>query len=317
MSVVTVSELAYVRLQAPDLDVAEGFLHDFGLVRATRTESALFMRATDAGTYCHITELGPARLLGFAFHVDSADDLERLARVKNASAIEDSSDPAGGRRVRLLDPNGFTVEALYGAERLAALDVVAPPPLNSAENRLRRVGVPFRRPPGAARVKRLGHVVISSIDLRATLAWYRETLGFLASDDVYLGTPEHLVASFNRLNRGEEYVDHHVLMAIQGSIADLNHVGFEVQDVDDLLFGDQHLKDTARHEHRWGIGRHLLGSQVFNQWADPWGRVHEHWTDTDMLNAQSPADIVPLSVAFTSQWGEPPPAARAALTEAR
>lgn len=316
MSVVTVADLAYVRVQTPDLEVAEGFLRDFGLERAARTDTTLFMRASDAGTYCHVTELGPPRLLGIAFHVDSHDDLERLARVEDASAIEDSPEPAGGWRVRLVDPNGFTVEALFGAARLPALEVVMPPPLNSAGNRLRRVDVPFRRAPGAARVKRLGHVVISSVDLKATLAWYRETLGFLPTDDVYLGSPDNLVASFNRLNRGDEYVDHHVLMAIQGPVADLNHVGFEVQDVDDLLFGDQHLKDAASYEHRWGIGRHLLGSQIFNQWADPWGRVHEHWTDTDMLNAHSPADSVPLSVAFTSQWGEPPPAARAALTEA-
>ena len=34
----------------------------------------------------------------------------------------------------------------------------------------------------------------------------------------------------------------------------------------------------------WGIGRHLLGSQVYDYWADPWGRVHEHWADTDRLN---------------------------------
>ena len=227
MSVVAVADLAYVRLQAPDLDVAEGFLRDFGLERATRTDTTLFMRASDAGTYCHVTQLGTPRLLGMAFHVDSAEALERLARVENASAIEQNAEPAGGWRVRLLDPHGFTIEALFDAARLPALDVVAPPPLNSAANRLRRIGAPFRRAPGAARVKRLGHVVISSPDLKQSLAWYRETLGLLATDDVYLGSPENLVASFNRLNRGAEYVDHHVLMVIQGAAADLNHVGLE------------------------------------------------------------------------------------------
>ena len=30
-----------------------------------------------------------------------------------------------------------------------------------------------------------------------------------------------------------------------------------------------------------GRGRHLLGSQVYDYWSDPWGRVHERWADTD------------------------------------
>jgi len=34
----------------------------------------------------------------------------------------------------------------------------------------------------------------------------------------------------------------------------------------------------------WGVGRHNLGAQVFDYWADPWRHVHEHWTDTDLLN---------------------------------
>ena len=57
----------------------------------------------------------------------------------------------------------------------------------------------------------------------------------------------------------------------------------------------------------WGIGRHLLGSQVYDYWADPWGRVHERWADTDRLNAQSGSNLLPAHEALISQWGGPPP----------
>jgi hypothetical protein len=57
----------------------------------------------------------------------------------------------------------------------------------------------------------------------------------------------------------------------------------------------------------WGIGRHLLGSQVYDYWADPWGRVHEHWADSDRLNLTNGSNTVPVEEAFVSQWGEPPP----------
>lgn len=57
----------------------------------------------------------------------------------------------------------------------------------------------------------------------------------------------------------------------------------------------------------WGVGRHLLGSQVYDYWSDPWGRVHERWADTDRLNAQSGSNLLPAHEALISQWGGPPP----------
>jgi hypothetical protein len=57
----------------------------------------------------------------------------------------------------------------------------------------------------------------------------------------------------------------------------------------------------------WGIGRHLLGSNVYDYWADPWGRVHEHWSDSDRLNALSATNTMSAEEGLTSQWGEPPP----------
>ena len=89
----------------------------------------------------------------------------------------------------------------------------------------------------------------------------------------------------------------------------LNHVSFEVQDVDDLMAGHDHLKGSGTYQHFWGIGRHLLGSQIFDYWADPWGRVHEHWTDSDLLNDQTPPRVVPSSQGLRSQWGPGAPQA--------
>lgn len=60
-----VTGIAYVRYQAPDLDVMEKFLVDFGLTRSERTASALYMRGTGDGHHVHITEFNSeARGLG-------------------------------------------------------------------------------------------------------------------------------------------------------------------------------------------------------------------------------------------------------------
>jgi hypothetical protein len=56
----------------------------------------------------------------------------------------------------------------------------------------------------------------------------------------------------------------------------------------------------------WGIGRHQLGSHIFDYWQDPWGRVHEHWTDTDTLNADSAPGLCGTD-DLNRPWGDPIP----------
>jgi len=80
-----------------------------------------------------------------------------------------------------------------------------------------------------------------------------------------------------------------------------------VQDIDDVFMGHEHLARLGKYEHMWGIGRHLLGSQVYDYWADPWGRVHEHWSDTDRLNAKNGTNLISVEEGFRSQWGERAP----------
>jgi hypothetical protein len=67
-----------------------------------------------------------------------------------------------------------------------------------------------------------------------------------------------------------------------------------------VFIGHEYLSGLARYEHMWGIGRHLLGSQVYDYWADPWGRVHEHWADTDRLNVRNGGNLVPAEEGLRS-----------------
>src|SRR5229473_8626459 len=101
MSVIKAVDLAYGRLRSPDLDKQEEFLTDFGMVRADRTKTALYMRGTDAPHHLHVTELGEPRYVGVAVHAASLDDLQRISRADGASPIEDIEEPGGGKRVRL------------------------------------------------------------------------------------------------------------------------------------------------------------------------------------------------------------------------
>jgi hypothetical protein len=73
------------------------------------------------------------------------------------------------------------------------------------------------------------------------------------------------------------------------------------------MLGHEHLREAGKYQHVWGIGRHVLGSQIYDYWKDPWGRVHEHWTDTDVLNARHRPKLLPAEEGLSSQWGEPVP----------
>ncbi len=306
MPAIRVRELAFGRLRSPDLDAQEEFLTAFGMVRAARTPTALYMRGTGPFHHIHVTEKGDPAFLGFAWCASSEEDLKVLAQLPGASGIEHIDEPGGGTRVRLSEPNGYAVEVVHGLEAVWPIQVVRQP-LNSGPEPLNRAGELMRFRRGPSRVNRIGHVVLGSPRNMDTVRWFRDTLGLICSDDVYAGSPDNIVGSFNRLDRGDEYVDHHAFFCMKNACAGLNHFSFEVQDIDDVFIGHEHLASLGKYEHMWGIGRHLLGSQVYDYWADPWRRVHEHWADTDRLNARNGGNLISAEDGLRSQWGTRPP----------
>src|SRR3989442_2125693 len=156
MPVIKVTDLAYGRLRAPDLDLMEEFLTHFGMVRADRTRTALYMRGTDPSHHLHVTEKGDAGFVGLAYYAASLDDLKRVANAPGASAVEDIDEPAGGKRVRLKEPNGYQIEVLYGIQQLPRIPVNRDP-MNTGTEPLRRAGKVKRLPHEPNPLRRGGH----------------------------------------------------------------------------------------------------------------------------------------------------------------
>jgi hypothetical protein len=232
--------------------------------------------------------------------------LKKVAKAPGASGIENIDEPGGGKRVRLTDPNGYQVEVVFGIDQLEPIKLVRDL-TNSGSEPLRRAGRLMRVPKPPTTIKRIAHAVMGTPRFKETLSWFREHLGFIASDDIYVGSKDNVIASFNRLDNGDRYVDHHVFFCMQSERAGLNHLSFEVPDIDAVFVDHQYLKALGKYEHMWGIGRHILGSQVFDYWADPWGRIHEHWADSDRLNASTPSNLLSAEEGLGSQWGEGAP----------
>jgi len=300
---IKVKDIAYARFAAPDLDAMERFVTDFGLVVTARRDDLLYARGTDPSPYLHVSERGEAGFRGVAFEAASADDLLAASKLGGASPVEKIEAPGGGQRVRFTDPDGYEIEVVHGRELLPPLAVRSAAPLNRGSDRQRR-GALQRVQAGPACVKRVGHAGLRVRDFRRSQAWYTSRFGFVSSDEVYLGAPDNIIAAFMRCDRGDVHADHHTLVCVgvgEGEVG-LDHVAFEVEDFDAVMVGHEHLKQ-AGYEHKMGVGRHVLGSQVYDYWCDPWGHVLEHFTDGDLLNDRHETGVHDPSVALGSQWG--------------
>jgi catechol 2,3-dioxygenase-like lactoylglutathione lyase family enzyme len=302
--VVKVPDIAYVRLRVPDLDVMETYLSDFGMQTSARTASALYMRGTGSAHHVHVSEKGSEPgLVGVAFLAARAGDLDALAKVPGASAVHDIDEPGGGTRVTIDDPFGFRVELVHGIESLDPLPVTPSLGLNLG-GRVERKGLLKRVGKGPARVLRIGHAGINVGDPDVAFDWYSAHFGLRKTDSMAVG--DFALAHFCRCDRGSDCTDHHTLVfarAFDGQ-ASFNHASFEVCDLDDVWIGHEHLASRG-YRHTWGVARHTLGSQIFDYWRDPWGLIHEHYTDGDLLDASCPPEVHETD---SSQWGPGMPA---------
>ncbi len=302
--IIKAREVAYPRLRVPDLDRMEVFLNDFGLVTVEKNRDALFLRGADPEYVVHVVEQGEPTFIGFAVYASSEDDLKALTTSPDASDIESINEPGGGKRVTLTDPDGFQIEVIYREATHAPLPQDSAP-TNFGGQRA-RLGDTVRCQPQPARIKRLGHVGMNVKDLARSYEWYQHHLGIIRSDGV--GVDDTDFAYFCRFDRGAEFTDHHsVLLAQTFDEPGFNHCSFEVVDINDIYVGNEYLSAKG-YKHTWGIGRHTLGSQIFDYWRDPWGMIHEHFVDGDVMNTEHKFKIHSPEAGAGSQWGPQMPA---------
>lgn len=298
----SISDIAYVRYEAPDLSKMENFLHDFGLITAAKTEESLYMRAANNLPYSHVTHLGKDnKTLGFGFIVDTEEALNEISN-KSGVSIEQNPEPAGGQRIRLTDPSGFVVDVIHGYKTLNPIKVRDETEFNSA-NKRQRLGSTIRLSKAPSSVMRLGHVAVLVSDYKSSFDFYSNILGMYPSDSYFAGVPDNTIASFMHCGLGEKFTDHHTIALIssQDGRARFDHSAFEVLDLDDLVQGSEFLKSKG-YRHSWGIGRHIQGSQLFDYWRDPFGNKIEHWTDGDLVNDKTPVGHNHITNDELSQW---------------
>jgi catechol 2,3-dioxygenase-like lactoylglutathione lyase family enzyme len=315
-ALVKARSLAFLIFDKPDLPRMQAFLCDFGMQPASASASQLVMRGAGSAPCIYLARRAArSRYVGAAFEVGADVDLRRLALATGARALEPSQIPGGGRGIVLRDPAGHEVWLIAGQGPLPTAPSASVPASTNFPDTKQRIDDVVRPPAIPAQVFKAGHVVLRTARFDEMAAWYMRHLGLVPTDVQYLedGSP-NLV--FLRFDLADTPADHHAVVVAGGLDNGFEHAAYEVRDLDSLGQGQQVLRRRG-HRHLWGIGRHVIGSQLFDYWFDPDGEALEHYADGDVFTSTYETRYSPLNLAGLYAWGaDLPPAMKPARNAA-
>ncbi|KAH8893629.1 Glyoxalase/Bleomycin resistance protein/Dihydroxybiphenyl dioxygenase [Thozetella sp. PMI_491] len=316
---INVLRLSAVHYQHPDLERAEKFFAEFGLVMVAKDERRIFFSGFGIDPYIYLAEKSPdsqRRFIGGTWAVESESDLKTAASYSPGARIVENNGPGGGRKITLTDPNGFQVTFVHGQKLRTKVEgkaITLADKLNDdgfvqnmAHNKP-RVGEFRRFDLGPSPVHKLGHYGFSvpASKFEETRDWYISVVGVTPTDSLYDPETGQDKLSFLHIDRGLEYVDHHSFFlgaTAENLPAVIQHCSFEVNDFDTQCVGHDFLKNQGW-TNCWGIGRHVLGSQIFDYWFDSSENIVEHYADGDLVNSQTVVTRAPESPNSHHIWG--------------
>jgi catechol 2,3-dioxygenase len=181
-----------------------------------------------------------------------------------------------------------TVDALHAKAQAFGADVsAAPAELSAAAGG--GYGFSFRSPEGhplsissdvkqhdnvvndRSRPIKLSHVVLNSAKTDQQTSFFLDLLGFRLSDRTHM-------MDFVRCCS-----DHHSIAFARGNGPSLNHMAYEVPNIDGLMRGAGRLKKSG-FDMQWGVGRHGPGDNVFSYFVEPNGFVVEYTTEVEQVD---------------------------------
>jgi catechol 2,3-dioxygenase-like lactoylglutathione lyase family enzyme len=138
---------------------------------------------------------------------------------------------------------------------------------------------------------RISHIVLHSPDHQAAVRFFVDVLGFRVSD--WLGD----FMCFLRCNSA-----HHRIAILPGPPC-LNHVAYDMTDVDGMMAGISRLKQAGT-DIRWGPGRHTAGDNTFSYFVTPNGFAVEYTAELEEVDFEGHAPQVYVPAPrIMDQWG--------------
>jgi catechol 2,3-dioxygenase-like lactoylglutathione lyase family enzyme len=287
----SLNNLNALTIGVPDVKAVRGYYEDFGLAG----EDGGWLSTADGGNQLRLVSAPRRQLLRMEIGVDDPDDISRVAGQLRRIDIAVS---------QLSHDSVTAVEPVTGVQVTAKVTrrLVQRPSPQAAYNQPGQIVRPEARAPGIlregkVRPRKLGHVVIGSIDQATSQRFFTDGFGLKVSDEV------RDAAAFMRCSS-----DHHNVLVQRAPVNFLHHTSWQVDDVDEIGRGAMAMIEGNPERHVWGLGRHFIGSNFFWYLRDPAGTFSEYYSDLDCIidDALWSARVWDDDKALYS-WGPPVP----------
>jgi catechol 2,3-dioxygenase len=256
MSIAQINGLRGVELGVHDLKKsAEFYRKVWALEEVSGEGDTLHLRGTDKGHHVlTLRERPRASLIGVHFSAADRVAVDGLyanavkigARIAKAPGELDKI-AGGGYGFSLMTPEGHPLTISSNvAEHAGAID-------------------------DTSRPTKLSHVVLNSAEVEKQTEFFIDALGFKLSDSTFM-------MDFVRCCS-----DHHSIAFARGKGPSLNHMAYEVPNMNGLMYGAGRLKKNG-YEIAWGVGRHGPGNNVYSYFVEPNGFVTEYTTEVEQVD---------------------------------
>ena len=277
-----------------DMGECARFFTDWGLAAVEEGEDRFLFETLDGGE----VELRPAADPTLPAAFESGSTLRRIVWGVESEAALDSLREGLAARVPVdsdedgpgcTDPNGLRQG--FRVTRRRDPGITATP-----ANAPGRAGRVDRRSPVYERAQpvEIGHVVLFTPQLEASLEFYRDALGFVVSDS-YPNAGYFL--------RCAPEGGHHdlFLLATPDDRCGLNHVAFTVRDIHEVFGGGLHIARCGWRT-QIGPGRHPISSAYFWYVHNPAGGLAEYYADEDWCTAAWEAKAWRRTPEHFAEW---------------
>lgn len=276
--VARVTEIRYVGYAVPEFDAELAFYLDQWKLKQVYEHQGMTYLATEGHDELYVVRLRPAdvkRVDVVALAADSNADIDELHDQVVASGCRIIFAPreldqfGGGYGFRFFNPDGIEMEISAGVERGTARELEE------------REAIP----------QKISHVVFHSPQHKEMTQWFIDTLGFRLSD--WIGDFMSLI----RCNTA-----HHRIAFLPGPPC-LNHVAYDMPDVDEMMRGLKRLR-RAEFDTVWGPGRHTAGDNTFSYFVTPNGFTVEYTAHLEEVDFDTwePRVFTPAP-DIMDQWG--------------
>ena len=258
--------LADMTLGVRDVDKVSEFYAQFGL----SPKPVNRFSTQDGGEQLRLVSHPFRRLLAVTIAADDTDDVERVRR--SAAAHDTPVTEHDDGAISVVEP--VVGVRLTVAIRPRSSQVWVPSPDPNAPGHIarrdERAAAIFGG--GSVSPRRLGHVLYGTPDIEGSTRFLTDVIGFRLSDS----SPG--IIAFLRCSP-----DHHNIGLMSCPVPFFHHSSWQVNDVDEIGHGAQHMMSQFEGCSAWGLGRHFLGSNLFWYLRDPAGNFAEYYADLDQI----------------------------------